>query len=329
MKKVPGDEPEVPTSEFDDATNADLSGAVLVHLALSRYAANFILNEVEPSKLHEFPFVIPVIEGVELPGHAPFRRDTAVERLHHSRVSIRRMRSTLKTFDGLFNQQWSNALQRELSWYASVLGVARDLEVMRDNICSALGTEASTEAGAFVLGRVDKAIADAHEQCGQLSRTERYRTMLTAVSKLSSTIEFAPAAYRPAHRAIRRGITTAWRHVDVARGDAERRSTARRLHRLRIELKRLQYAAEIAGVAAGESVARVADGAEKLQTKLGGVHDSIVARQWLGQLRDGGDDVVALVAQLRDHYRQVQRETLEGWRDEMGRLNRRWRDVDF
>lgn len=329
MKKVPGGGPEAPTSELNVNTRTDFSGAVLVHMALSRYGANFILNEVEPSMLNEFPFVNPAIDGVELPGHAPFRRDTAVERLHHSRVSLRRIRSTLKTFDDLFNPRWSNALQRELSWYASVLGVARDLEVMRDNIHAALGADALTEAGAIVLGRVDEAIVGAHERCDQLRGTERYRVMLTTVANLGSGIEFAPAAYRPAGRAIRQGVRSAWRNVDAARNEAARRPTARRLHRLRIELKRLQYVAEIAGVAAGESVVRVADGAEKLQTRLGEVHDSIVARQWLGQLRDGGEEVAVLAVQLRGHYREVRREALEGWREEMGRLSRRWRDVDF
>jgi CHAD domain/Phage integrase family len=52
------------------------------------------------------------------------------EAVHQARVGIRRLRSTLRTFKPLLDQDWVGRLRDELKWLANLLGDVRDAEVL-------------------------------------------------------------------------------------------------------------------------------------------------------------------------------------------------------
>ena len=59
-------------------------------------------------------------------------RTTQTERIHQSRVAMRRIRSNLRTFRLLLDPTWGTSLRAELAWYGNCLGQARDLHILRD-----------------------------------------------------------------------------------------------------------------------------------------------------------------------------------------------------
>ena len=58
------------------------------------------------------------------------RLDTDVEGVHQARVATRRLRSDLRTFRPLLDQEWATALRDELGWLAESLGAVRDGDVL-------------------------------------------------------------------------------------------------------------------------------------------------------------------------------------------------------
>lgn len=313
---------------LDVVTLTTVTTPSFLGIVLNRYAVNFLLNELSADELRTLTYTPREVDGVVVPGHAPMRRDSAVERLHHARVSLRRMRSILKTYGYLFSPEWSRPLIRELSWYAGVLGTVRDLEVMRGAITRAMGEETNTYAAKRVLGHVDRAIAAARESVLRERASDRCQELFKAVSLLTVEIRCSQDAAASPDHALERGLCSTWRDVNRARRRAERDLTAQRLHRLRIELKRLQYATEVASAVDGELVHQVSLGAEHLQTKLGRVHDGVVARRWLRGLQDDDVAVATMVSQLRKRHRRDVNQTLKGWRVDITFLARQWRRAE-
>ena len=62
------------------------------------------------------------------------RPSTQTERIHQSRVAMRRIRSNLRTFRLLLDPAWGTSLRAELSWYGNCLGQARDLHIIGELI---------------------------------------------------------------------------------------------------------------------------------------------------------------------------------------------------
>ncbi|MEF2162582.1 CHAD domain-containing protein, partial [Pseudomonas aeruginosa] len=60
------------------------------------------------------------------------RRDENV--VHTTRVAIRRIRSTLRIFAALFDDEETQRLETELVWIAALLGAVRDLDVQRERL---------------------------------------------------------------------------------------------------------------------------------------------------------------------------------------------------
>src|SRR6476619_2057050 len=53
-----------------------------------------------------------------------------IEDLHQMRVSVRRMRATLKAAHPLLDAPWADDLRAELGWLGGALGPVRDLDVL-------------------------------------------------------------------------------------------------------------------------------------------------------------------------------------------------------
>ena len=56
------------------------------------------------------------------------RATTQTERIHQSRVAMRRIRSNLRTFRLLLDPAWGTSLRAELGWYGNCLGQAAGSE---------------------------------------------------------------------------------------------------------------------------------------------------------------------------------------------------------
>src|SRR2546428_561274 len=56
------------------------------------------------------------------------------EDVHQARVATRRLRSNLRTFQPLLQEEWATSLRDELGWLGDQLGSVRDAEVLRDRL---------------------------------------------------------------------------------------------------------------------------------------------------------------------------------------------------
>ncbi|HEV3463393.1 MAG TPA: CHAD domain-containing protein [Actinomycetota bacterium] len=60
------------------------------------------------------------------------------EAVHQARVATRRIRSTLRTFSRLLDEEWTDQLRDDLKWLADLLGAVRDTDVLLERFAGHL-----------------------------------------------------------------------------------------------------------------------------------------------------------------------------------------------
>ena len=178
---------------------------------------------------------------------------------------------------------------------------------------------------ALLLGFLDQSIAEAVERSVEERSTVRYTRLVEGIATIASGAQFLDEADGSALEALASELQPTWRDAHEAYQDALQHTTIRRLHRLRIALKRLQYASETVGIVEGRPAVRVARAAESLQARLGTVHDATVASAWLADLVAIEPKLKRPLGDLRDSYESAGRDARRGWRDAMKRVDRAWR----
>ena len=56
------------------------------------------------------------------------------EDVHQARVATRRMRSDLRTFRRVLDEDWDESMRDELKWLGGLLGAVRDTDVLLDRL---------------------------------------------------------------------------------------------------------------------------------------------------------------------------------------------------
>ena len=226
--------------------------------------------------------------------------DPAVRRerpdaVHQMRVATRRMRSTLAAYRTVIPRDATRDLSTELAWLASVLGTARDLEVLEER----LHHEVAALPDHLVLGPIQAQLTryfatrrtHAHDELVAALDGDRYLALLTAIDALLTDPPFTAQAAKPAHRRLTAVLQRVYRHVDQNLTAAARlphgdeRNTA--LHEARKAAKRLRYATEAAAPSLGQPARRLTNRVKQLQELLGQHQDATVS---LDVLRELGAD---------------------------------------
>lgn len=222
----------------------------------------------------------------------PGVRDGDETAVHDMRVAIRRTRSTLRSFRGMWHRERVDALRRELKWLADRLGPVRDGQVMAARLTDAV----RAEPRQLVVGPVEARIrqhlthdtSDALERVRAALDSDRYPALL---AELDAVIE--AAADRSGgwvRKRVRAALGRADRLLDGADApDPHERDT--RLHEARKAYKRARYAAEPFD---RKSARRLAKRLKALQDVLGVHQDTVVTRTVLRDLgmrsfREGGN----------------------------------------
>jgi CHAD domain-containing protein len=222
------------------------------------------------------------------------RRDRP-DAVHQMRVATRRLRSTLAAYRTLIPRAATRDLSTELAWLASVLGTARDLEVLEHR----LHHEVAALPEHLVLGPIQAQLTryfaprrtHAHHDLIEALDGDRYLALLTTIDALLTDPPFTPAADKPARRRLTPVLRRVYRHVEenlttaahLPHGDE--RNTA--LHEARKAAKRLRYAAEAAAPTLGTPARRLTNRVKQLQELLGDHQDAAVS---LAVLRELGAD---------------------------------------
>jgi CHAD domain-containing protein len=224
-------------------------------------------------------------------GHFAIHAD-AEESVHSTRVGVRRLRSTLRTFSACYDPDPAAVLGDELRWYAGVLGAVRDLEVLRVRLARLVAEVPSDLVVGPVAQRIDARLAEQQTSArAQLLATitgERYTALLARLVDWRDNPPFTTAAGRPATtltKSVRRADKVLHKRLHRATGA---QGTDTEMHSARKAGKRARYAGE---VAPGPTSSRQA---KKLQDLLGEFQDSVVAatiiRTLAEQAHSAGED---------------------------------------
>lgn len=217
--------------------------------------------------------------AVRLDGH---------DAVHRSRVATRRLRSTLRTFGGVFEAGRVWHVREELRWHAEQLGAARDTEVLRERLTVAL-SELPPGAGEGVAGRVMSSVADAHAiahaRLVESMATGRYVELQLELEQLLVAPRLDWVAAEEASRVLPPMLGAAVARVrKLARRAASRPGDLTRWHEVRKAAKAVRYGAEALVGVLGETAEDWRALWEQVTEGFGAVQDCVVATHVLEEL---------------------------------------------
>lgn len=250
-----------------------------------------------------------------LVGAEPDVRADRYDSIHQMRVATRRLRSVLRSYRTVFDRAEVEALRRELTWLAGVLGVARDAEVMAERYQSLL----STLPSELIVGPVHERLVSTQRAEYTLAHTrvlialdgERYREIRNRLDGLVERPPTGAGAGKGASSVFTTALTKDYHrlrvHVRDEFGAASDRKTLA-LHDVRKSAKRLRYSAEAAGNVLGDAADRIAKEAKAVQSVLGDHRDAVESQQLIlataAAARTRGEDTFTygLVHMAEEHH---------------------------
>lgn len=203
--------------------------------------------------------------------------------IHPTRVGIRRLRSTLRVWQDLFEPAQRTWLDSELSWYSGLLGHVRDRQVQRARLAAALETLPPEVVMGPVASRLDTdLLADERRHLDEVLRaldSDRYRMLLAALARWRTQPPLTDHGdgARVIEKAVRTAERTALSRVRAAADEDEAAPS-----RARKAAERARYAVELAAPLLGRTRAkRKIARYTNIQQVLGEHRDSAVATDLL------------------------------------------------
>jgi CHAD domain-containing protein len=230
-----------------------------------------------------------------LESNDPLVRADAPDAVHQMRVASRRLRSTLTTFRPLFDRALTEPLRDQLQWLGTVLGAARDAEVIRDHLIALVTAEPPDLVLGPVRERIVTTLTDryraAHDGVLAELDSERYFALLDDLDRLVTDLPLLASAVDRAGKPDKADklllplVGKSWKTLErlhrtlEEQADPIRRDLA--LHDLRKAAKRARYAGEALTSHYGDDAARWATAMEAVQEILGAHQDTVVIRDQL------------------------------------------------
>lgn len=209
------------------------------------------------------------------------------EVIHQLRVGLRRLRSLITSFKPVVADARLPAIKAELKWLTGELDAARNLDVLLRGDYRAAVVQKEDAEGLKGLGaRLRGARRMAYVRAAAAVEGERFRRLLLDLLVWIETGPWtvAEATATARERPIRRFATEelqARRRKIARRGRRLRRLDPAQRHRLRIEAKKLRYAADaFAGLYARPKRARAfIEALKQVQDTLGELNDITVGER--------------------------------------------------
>jgi CHAD domain-containing protein len=209
--------------------------------------------------------------------------------IHDTRVAIRRVRSTLRVFAKLFDDDdgAADALETDLKWFAALLGEVRDCQVQRRRFEHALD-ELPDE---LILGPVRSDVRNdllgverpARGRVTEAMDSSRYLGMMAVLGRWQTE---PPLADGSDVQDLRKCVKKAGRKADSRLRVAVDGSDDVALHSARKAAKRARYAAELLS-SVQPKARRKAKAHKRVQGALGDHQDTVVARDVLRRMAAG------------------------------------------
>jgi CHAD domain-containing protein len=260
---------------------------------------------------------------------AIFEGDLALRReinaVHTTRVAVRRLRSTVRTFGNVFDGEAADRLEAELVWIAAVLGEVRDLDILRDRLTS----EVAALPGEFVVGpvanRVESTLsadrAAAYRRLRKVMNGKRYLALLDLLEAWRVDPPFTAGVQKPKKAAssfVRKAERKMLKRLHQA---VEPGASDELLHKARKAEKRYRYACELAQPVLGGQTEDAIKKAKRLQKLLGEFQDAVVSAETLRRLGtkagstpgENGFSYGVLLAQEWDVQRAVREQVVHDY----------------
>lgn len=257
-----GDPPDVPALPFPDSTAPAIDALQAI---FSSYVRDLLMADVGVRR--------------ELP-----------DAVHQMRVACRRLRSALKTFRPLLDDDSVTYLRDELQWLASELGEVRDTEVQRVRLCK-LSDDADTTS--FIAETLDARLRAATSSALAALRTDRHDYLIEDLILLVSEPPVTAAAFDPASQQLPACVAQPWKRLKKSVGKASVDGPAEKWHDVRIRAKQARYAAEAAAPVLGDTFTRLGKSLAKATDILGNRQDAHVASLVLRDLAQQAPGAVA------------------------------------
>ena len=239
--------------------------------------------------------------------------------IHQTRVALRRMRAALGLFrgavDGPTEGRIVRALAAEAKWLAGECGPARDLHVFL--------TETAAEVPLEVK-RIATRLARLHYDRARTALSgARYNSFDGQLTAFVQAAPAAPSTESPARLEDFGRALLERRHAKVERRGQHLKSLDRdELHRLRIAIKKLRYAASFLRPAfASEGAKAYIEATMRLQGALGTMNDHAVAAQMV--------DDIAVAARPSENVQQplrnLAKQAASGDKERRHKLRQAWK----
>jgi CHAD domain-containing protein len=211
------------------------------------------------------------------------------EGVHQMRVGLRRLRAAMSLFKALLRDPQTAAIKTELKWLTQELAPARELDVLMRKVVAPAKKRHGRWDGFPLLSReLARKRETAHAQAQAAAASPRFRALTLEVAAWLEAGDWT----EPADELVRESgdiavetiaaeqLSRRWRKARK-RAKAISRLDARRRHKLRIQVKKLRYAAEFfsslfAGKRASKRREKFLEVLERLQDGLGDLNDIAV-----------------------------------------------------
>ena len=217
----------------------------------------------------------------------PMVRRDEPDAVHQMRVTTRRLRSTLRSFRHIVHREGTRRLAAELKWLGTVLGAARDAEVLAGHLQAELRRTAPEQVigpiQARVQGHFASVRAAARTQLLAALDSDRYLSLLDDLDWLLDDPPFTAQAAMPAAEVLPAAARHPWQQADRqmhrARSVAAGQLRDEALHQARKAARRGRYASEAMAPAVGKEAGRFTKQMKKVQSVLGEHQDAVITRQ--------------------------------------------------
>lgn len=250
--------------------------------------------------------------------------------IHQTRVALRRLRAAFSMFRPVLEDEAGQREVRELAteakWLAAACGPARDLEVFLTETVKKVPPAIEKVGKRLALSHLERA-------CAALSGTR----FAAFDRQLAAFIDQQPSAAGHRIDDFGRAVLDQRHHEVMHRGRKLDTLGRARLHRLRIAIKKLRYAADFLQPAfaaqgfASEAAKAYIEATTRLQSALGALNDRAVAGQMIADIAVAAQPTEDVDGPLRKLAKQAEsgdkrrrRRLTRAWKD-FGKVERFWR----
>ena len=212
--------------------------------------------------------------------------DLDPEFVHQARVTTRRMRSAIKVFGEAINQNTRAFLADELKWLGGLFGAVRDIDVYIINLSNfepkidffSGSVRRELEKGIGKLRR--QPFKDLVDALGSVRYVKFERRLMRFIEYPPNNVENTSTAHQTINQFAPEVINRDFKAVNEGGQEVIANPDMKQFHLLRIEMKKLRYAAEFMAPAYGNGLDSFIRRTVEIQDCLGELQDTVFTREF-------------------------------------------------